>query len=103
MNSTAQFRSFAEFYPYYLGEHSNPTCRRLHFVGTSLVIALLAYTIGSGKWLLLLAVPLFGYGFAWIGHFFFEKNRPATFTYPLYSLIGDFAMFRDILLGKISL
>lgn len=103
MNSTAQFRSFAEFYPYYLGEHSNPTCRRLHFVGTSLVIALLAYTIGSGKWLLLLAVPLFGYGFAWVGHFFFEKNRPATFTYPLYSLIGDFVMFRDILLGKISL
>ena len=103
MNSTAQYRSFAEFYPYYLGEHSNPTCRRLHFVGTSLVIALLAYTIGSGKWLLLLAVPLFGYGFAWVGHFFFEKNRPATFTYPLYSLAGDFVMFRDILLGKISL
>ncbi|SPO56784.1 conserved protein of unknown function [Pseudomonas sp. JV551A1] len=103
MNSTAQFRSFAEFYPYYLGEHSNPTCRRLHFVGTSLVIALLAYTIGSGKWLLLLALPVFGYGFAWVGHFFFEKNRPATFTHPLYSLIGDFAMFRDILLGKINL
>ena len=103
MNRTAQFRSFAEFYPYYLGEHSNPTCRRLHFVGTSLVIALLAYTIGSGKWLLLLALPVFGYGFAWVGHFFFEKNRPATFTHPLYSLIGDFAMFRDILLGKISL
>ncbi|NWC82228.1 DUF962 domain-containing protein [Pseudomonas putida] len=103
MNSAAQFRSFAEFYPYYLGEHSNPTCRRLHFVGTSLVIALLAYTIGSGKWLLLLAVPLFGYGFAWVGHFFFEKNRPATFKHPLYSLIGDFAMFRDILLGRISL
>ena len=103
MNSTAQFRSFAEFYPYYLGEHSNPTCRRLHFVGTSLVIALLAYTIGSGKWLLLLALPVFGYGFAWVGHFFFERNRPATFTHPLYSLIGDFVMFRDILLGKISL
>ncbi|ABY99905.1 TPA: Mpo1-like protein [Pseudomonas putida] len=103
MNSKAQFRSFAEFYPYYLGEHSNPTCRRLHFVGTSLVIALLAYTIGSGKWLLLLAVPVFGYGFAWVGHFFFEKNRPATFTYPLYSLAGDFVMFRDILLGKIRL
>lgn len=103
MNSTAHFRSFAEFYPYYLGEHSNPTCRRLHFVGTSLVIALLAYTIGSGKWLLLLALPVFGYGFAWVGHFFFEKNRPATFTHPLYSLFGDFVMFRDILLGKISL
>lgn len=103
MNRTAQFRSFAEFYPYYLGEHSNPTCRRLHFVGTSLVIALLAYIIGSGKWLLLLALPVFGYGFAWVGHFFFEKNRPATFTHPLYSLIGDFVMFRDILLGKINL
>ncbi|AIZ32150.1 DUF962 domain-containing protein [Pseudomonas parafulva] len=103
MNSTTQFRSFAEFYPYYLGEHANPTCRRLHFVGTSLVIALLAYAIGSGQWLLLLAMPVAGYGFAWAGHFFFEKNRPATFTYPLYSLTGDFAMFRDILRGKISL
>ncbi|MBC7211801.1 MAG: DUF962 domain-containing protein, partial [Pseudomonas sp.] len=80
MTRTAQFRSFAEFYPYYLGEHSNATCRRLHFVGTSLVIALLAYSIGSGQWLLLLTVPLAGYGFAWAGHFFFEKNRPASFT-----------------------
>ena len=103
MASSTQFRSFAEFYPYYLGEHSNPTCRRLHFVGTSLVIALLAYTIGSGKWLLLLAVPLCGYGFAWVGHFFYERNKPATFKHPWYSLMGDFAMFRDILLGRISL
>lgn len=103
MNRTAQFRSFAEFYPFYLGEHSNPTCRRLHFVGTSLVIALLAYTIASGKWLLLLLIPVAGYGFAWIGHFVFEKNRPATFDHPWYSLIGDFAMFRDVLLGKVSL
>ncbi len=103
MTRTAQFRSFAEFYPYYLGEHSNATCRRLHFVGTSLVIALLAYSIGSGQWLLLLAVPLAGYGFAWVGHFFFEKNRPATFTHPWYSLVGDFTMFRDILLGRLSL
>lgn len=102
MNRTVQYRSFAEFYPYYLGEHSNPTCRRLHFVGTSLVIVLLAYSIASASWLLLLALPVVGYGFAWIGHYFFEKNRPATFTHPLYSLIGDFAMFRDILLGKIN-
>ena len=102
MTSTAQFRSFAEFYPYYLSEHSNRTCRRLHFIGTSLVIALLAYTIGSGKWLLLLAVPVAGYGFAWVGHFFFEHNRPATFSHPFYSLIGDFVMFRDILLGRIT-
>ncbi|WP_411563587.1 Mpo1-like protein [Pseudomonas shirazensis] len=103
MDRAAQFRSFAEFYPFYLGEHSNPTCRRLHFVGTSLVIALLAYTIASGKWLLLLLIPVAGYGFAWIGHFVFEKNRPATFDHPWYSLIGDFAMFRDVLLGKVSL
>lgn len=103
MDRTAQFRSFAEFYPFYLGEHSNPTCRRLHFVGTSLVIALLAYTIASGKWLLLLLIPVAGYGFAWIGHFVFQKNRPATFDHPWYSLIGDFAMFRDVLLGKVSL
>ncbi|MCU1719891.1 MULTISPECIES: DUF962 domain-containing protein [unclassified Pseudomonas] len=102
MDNLQRFNSFEQFYPYYLGEHSNPACRRLHFVGTTLVIALLAYTIGSGKWLLLLAVPFAGYGFAWVGHFFFEKNRPATFSYPLYSLLGDFAMYRDMLRGKVS-
>jgi hypothetical protein len=102
VDNLQRFNSFEQFYPYYLGEHSNPACRRLHFVGTTLVIALLAYTIGSGKWLLLLAVPFAGYGFAWVGHFFFEKNRPATFSYPLYSLLGDFAMYRDMLLGKVS-
>lgn len=103
MTETAQFRSFAEFYPYYLGEHANPTCRRLHFVGTALVIAVFAYALGSGRWALLLLLPLVGYGFAWAGHFFFEKNRPATFSHPWYSLAGDFAMFRDILLGRIAL
>ncbi|MEJ5864492.1 DUF962 domain-containing protein [Pseudomonas farsensis] len=103
MTDTAQFRSFAEFYPYYLGEHANPTCRRLHFVGTALVIAVFVYALGSGRWALLLLLPLVGYGFAWAGHFFFEKNRPATFSHPWYSLAGDFAMFRDILLGRIAL
>ncbi len=95
------FASFAEFYPYYLEEHRNRTCRRLHFVGTSLVIltgvvALLTWT----PWLFLL-MPVFGYGFAWIGHFHFERNRPATFSHPLYSLAGDFVMFRDMLIGRI--
>lgn len=102
MDSPQRFTSFAQFYPYYLAEHSNPSCRRLHFVGTTLVIALLAYTIASGKWILLLAVPFAGYGFAWIGHFFFEKNRPATFQHPFYSLLGDFVMYRDMLRGKVS-
>ena len=102
MDNPQRFNSFAQFYPYYLGEHRNPACRRLHFIGTTLVIALLAYALGSGNWLLLLAVPVAGYGFAWIGHFFFEKNRPATFQHPFYSLLGDFVMYRDMIRGKVS-
>ena len=70
-------------------------------LGIIVVIALLAYALGSGNWLLLLAVPVAGYGFAWIGHFFFEKNRPATFQHPLYSMLGDFVMYRDMILGKV--
>jgi hypothetical protein len=96
-----QFNSFAEFYPYYLSEHGNSTCRRLHFVGTTLVIGILAYAIGRGSLGLLLALPVAGYSFAWIGHFFFEKNRPATFQHPFYSLLGDFVMYRDMILGKV--
>ncbi|KZY28143.1 MULTISPECIES: DUF962 domain-containing protein [unclassified Oleiphilus] len=96
------YQSFKEFYPYYLSEHSNATCRRLHFLGTALVILLLVTLISTQNWSLLIALPLVGYGFAWVGHFFFEKNRPATFTYPLWSLMGDFVMFKDMLLGKVS-
>jgi hypothetical protein len=97
-----RYSSFAEFYPYYLSEHSNRTCRRLHFVGSSLVLGVvLAVAIGSLSPWWLLSLPLIGYGFAWVGHFFFEHNRPATFTYPLYSLLGDWVMFRDMLVGKI--
>ena len=101
VENTKRFSSFAEFYPYYLQEHGNCTCRRLHFIGTTLVIGLLAYTLGKGALGLLLAVPIAGYGFAWVGHFFFEKNRPATFQHPLYSLLGDFVMYRDMILGKV--
>ncbi len=97
------FQSFREFYPFYLGEHSNRACRRLHFMGSNLVLLLLIWALWSrdARWLVL--VPLVGYGFAWAGHFFFEKNRPATFTYPLYSLMGDWVMWKDMLLGKIRL
>jgi len=97
-----RFTSFAEFYPYYLSEHRNRTCRRLHFVGSLLVLLCALAAVVTGQWWLLLLVPVLGYGFAWVGHFFFEKNRPATFTYPLYSLMGDWVMFKDILAGKIS-
>jgi hypothetical protein len=97
-----EFSSFREFYPYYLAEHANRTCRRLHFVGSALVVLVLALVLLrtlSPWWLL--AVPVIGYGFAWVGHFFFEHNRPATFRYPWYSLAGDWVMFRDMLLGRI--
>ncbi len=95
------FRSFGEFYPYYLSEHRDSTCRRLHFVGTGLVIGLLVWATVSAQPALLWLLPIVGYGFAWVGHFFFEKNRPATFKHPFYSLVGDFVMFRDILTGRI--
>lgn len=98
-----QYKSFHDFYPFYLSEHSHPICRLLHFVGTLLIVIVLITTFITGRWFLLISLPFLGYGFAWIGHFFFEKNRPATFTYPLYSLMGDWVMFKDILLRKISI
>ncbi|MEM8792910.1 MAG: DUF962 domain-containing protein [Pseudomonadota bacterium] len=101
--SEQQFTSFSEFYPYYLSEHSNPTSRKLHYLGTSIAIGLMIYALLSASWLLLIAVPVAGYLFAWIGHFFFEKNRPATFTYPLWSLMGDFRMFFEAITGRLSL
>lgn len=97
-----EYKNFAEFYPFYLSEHSDRTCRRLHVTGSALVLMTLLYAVLTQQWVVLLALPIFGYGFAWVGHFFFEKNQPATFTYPLYSLIGDWVMFKDILMGKIE-
>lgn len=100
----SRFASFREFYPFYLSEHRDRNCRRLHFMGSWLVLALIvAVATGLlGHWWLL-AVPVVGYGFAWIGHFVFEKNRPATFAYPLWSLLGDWLMFRDILIGRVRI
>lgn len=96
-----RFNSFAEFYPFYLQEHSNDICRRLHYIGSLLVLSILGYSIANQQWALLWLVPLAGYGFAWVGHFVFEKNRPATFQYPLYSLLGDWVMLKDALTGRI--
>jgi hypothetical protein len=98
-----QFTNFAQFYPFYLGEHRNLTSRRLHFIGSLGVIGCVAMALATGDWLWLPAAIVCGYGFAWVGHFFFEKNRPATFRHPVYSLMGDWVMFKDICIGKISL
>lgn len=98
-----QFERFADFYPYYLAEHQNRTCRRLHFIGSWLVLAVLALAFVTQQWWYLLLAPLCGYGFAWVGHFFFEHNKPATFKHPLYSFWGDWVMFKDILIGRVSI
>lgn len=101
MEKTAGFGSFGQFYPYYLSEHADRSCRRLHFAGTSLVIVTAAAAFATGHYGLLWLLPLLGYGFAWVGHFYFEKNKPATFQYPFYSLMGDFVMYKDMWTGKI--
>ena len=100
-DSSERFSSFAEFYPYYLQEHSNDICRRLHYIGSLLVVGILGYAISQQQWSLLWLVPVAGYGFAWVGHFVFEKNKPATFKYPFYSLLGDWVMLKDALTGRI--
>lgn len=96
-----RYRTYEEFWPFYVSQHMNPTCRALHFGGTSLVYLILVLAgVVAPMWLL--AAPVIGYGFAWVGHFAFEKNRPATFTYPLWSLRGDFRMHRLMLFGRMK-
>jgi hypothetical protein len=95
------YTSFAEFYPFYLSEHSNRICRRMHFIGSTLVLAVIVLALASGQLSWLWLAPVFGYGFAWVGHFGFEKNRPATFKHPLYSLAGDWVMYGQMLRGRI--
>ncbi len=99
---SGKFKNFGEFYPFYLGEHQHTVCRRLHVVGSFLVLVVLVYAMVSQHWKFLWLLPFIGYGFAWIGHFFFEKNRPATFKYPLYSFMGDWVMLWQVLTGKIK-
>ena len=96
------FDSFAEFYPCYLSEHRHPISRLLHFSGSLLILILLNLALVLHTPWLLILLPIVGYGFAWIGHFLFEKNQPATFQYPLYSLMGDWVMFKDILIARVK-
>lgn len=103
MISEPKFNSFKEFYPFYLSEHSKRSTKILHMIGSIGVILMISYSFYSSNTKILYYLPIVGYGFAWIGHFFFEKNRPATFTYPLYSFIGDWIMLKDIFSGKVKL
>ena len=96
----SQFASFREFYPYYLQQHTNRTSRRLHVAGTLLAIAVAIAAAATGRWGWLLAAPLAGYLPAWLGHFLFEGNSPATLRHPLYSLRGDFTMLLEVLSGR---
>jgi hypothetical protein len=103
MDPNERFKTFEDFYPFYLGEHTNRTSRRLHFVGTSMALILLLVALGTGAWWLIAAAFVQGYALAWIGHFFFEHNRPATFKYPLLSLRGDWRLWWEIVSGKVPL
>jgi hypothetical protein len=100
--SEKHFGSFEEFWPHYVRAHSKKTNRRLHFVGTTLGVACVAGGVLWRKPLLLAAGPILGYGISWIGHFVFEKNIPATFSHPLWSLKGDFIMWRKIANGTMD-
>lgn len=97
-----QYTTLKEFYPYYLTEHQDPVSRALHFIGTAGFIGLLLTGLLVGPAWLMAIAPVCGYGFAWVGHFFFERNKPATFVYPGMSLVSDFIMFWHILTGQIG-
>jgi hypothetical protein len=97
------FTSFAEFYPFYLAEHANLACRRLHFIGSTLTLLCVVALVATFNLLWLLAAIVCGYAFAWVGHFFFEHNRPASFRQPLYSLMGDWLMYWQIVSRQIPL
>ena len=96
------FKSFKEFYPFYLSEHQNPSCKLMHFIGTSLVLLLVIFALVLNDYKLMYYMPLIGYGFAWVGHFFVEGNRPATFGHPFYSLAADYRMVFLMLIGRMD-
>jgi len=100
MSVMTGFQSFSEFYPFYLSQHRNPVCRGLHYVGSSLFLVILIWALYSASYIAIPGGAVLAYAFAWVGHFFFEHNKPATFQYPLWSLMGDWVMLKDFLSGK---
>jgi hypothetical protein len=101
-NASTKFASFTEFYPFYLGEHQKTICRVLHFCGTSIALALLVFAIMTSSWWLIAVAVVQGYTWAWVGHFGFEKNKPASFKQPIYSFMGDWVMWFQLLTGKLK-
>ena|SRR5579871_4669655 len=100
MDSTRRFERFSDFYPFYLREHTHPVCRQLHFVGTSIAVLLVIAALATQRWWLLGIALLQGYACAWVGHYFFEHNRPATFRHPWFSFMADWRMWWDVLGGR---
>lgn len=94
--------NYKEFWPFYLQEHAKPETRYLHYIGTALVIAIAMFALSTQRWPMLLALPVAGYFFAWVAHFFVEKNKPATFTHPWWSLVSDFRMFFHAITGTLG-
>ena len=97
-----EIKSFEEFWPFYVGEHRNPLNRKLHFIGSSLGLAWGLGSLATLQWWAFPVAPVIGYGFAWVGHFFVEKNKPASFKYPLWSFRADWVMWSKILRGKMD-
>ncbi|MDQ2974141.1 MAG: DUF962 domain-containing protein [Acidobacteriota bacterium] len=100
--SPRQYKSFSEFWLHYVAEHSKPHTRMLHLVGTAIALGAVVYFIAVGRWWLFPLALIPGYGAAWIGHFFIEKNKPATFQYPLWSFMGDYKMIWMMLTGRMN-
>ncbi len=100
--SKGQYTSFSEFWPHYLAEHSRPQTRLLHLVGTAIALGWLVYFAAVGRWWFIPLALIPGYGLAWVAHFFIERNKPATFQYPLWSFMGDYKMIWMMLTGKID-
>lgn len=98
----SRYNSFAEFWPHYVAEHSKPSTRLFHLVGTAIALACVVYFIATGRWWLFPLAFIPGYGAAWIAHFFIEKNKPATFQYPLWSFMGDYKMIFMMLTGRMG-
>jgi hypothetical protein len=100
-DTTVPIRSYAAFFPHYLRQHANPLCRRFHYVGTSGALVCLVGFVVSGDWRAVALGIGFGYGFAWVGHFFVEHNRPATLCHPIWSLMADHHMGWLALTGRL--